>query len=176
MTNQFRFLNDYPKSFTADGFKFTLLDSTEALVAEGKALQNALANPIHHHVFIGPKIGAAYRVDTQQGERINIGVKPNGEVWNIVLRHNAAPNPDTQKAIKEAFARAWAQSEDSSPTRLSQKIFLLEAELAKAYHNRAGLIQWGQNGYVLAAWCTICGKNQVNPQAGEDTCPTCLHA
>lgn len=50
---------------------------------------------------------------------------------------------------------------------------ILNNALNEVYLKRRGRMMWNEDGTWSEAWCVICGKHQVNPDAGEDTCSTC---
>lgn len=57
---------------------------------------------------------------------------------------------------------------NSDPDQLGDRIKRAEEHLASLYAQRRGRRIGGGRYY-----CTICGRNAVHPEEGEDTCSTC---
>lgn len=57
---------------------------------------------------------------------------------------------------------------------LSKAIPRHEDQLTSLYADRAGRVEWSATGQIARAWCTCCGRNEVYPNQGQDTCPDCL--
>jgi len=60
--------------------------------------------------------------------------------------------------------------------RLNESIEHFACLLNAGYAQRRGRMMWNEDGTWSEAWCAVCGKAQVNPDAGEDTCHECLHS